>query len=78
MGAEVCIARDRALRAARSILNGVRAMCATSFNVLLLPRAVLSMWEGAIGILALFYCHGLVHGEDDDAAMYRSEIEVFA
>lgn len=78
MGAEVCVSRDRALHAARSILDGVRAMASTSFNVLLLPRAVLSMWECAIGVLALFYYHALNNSEDEDAAMYRSEIEVFA
>ena len=78
MGAEVCVSRDRALHAARSIMDSVRAMASTSFNVLLLPRAVLSMWECAIGVLALFYYHALIDGVDEDAAMYRSEIEVFA
>lgn len=78
MGAEVCMSRDRVLHAARSILDSVRAMASTSFDVLLLPRAVLSMWECAIGVLALFYCHALIGGENEDAVMYRSEIEVFA
>lgn len=78
MNAEVCLSRDRCLQAARSILDSVHALCATSFDVLLLPRPVMSMWECAVGVFSLFYCDTLIKARDDDAAMYKSEIDVFS
>jgi len=77
MAAETSPSRDRCLQAARSILDSVHSLSATTFDPSLLPRTVTQMWELATAVLSLFFSTALVDGREEDAAMFRSEIEVF-
>lgn len=77
MQASICPSRDRALQASRAIVASVHALCATTFDILLLPHNVIWLWECSAGILGLFYCHALMQENEEDAAMFRSELEVF-
>ena len=77
MAADVCPSRDRCLQAARTILDSVHSLSATTFDPALLPRSVTQMWECATGVLLLFYSTALVDERKEDAAMFRSEVEVF-
>jgi hypothetical protein len=77
MAAEVCPSRDRCLQAARTILDSVHSLSATTFDPVLLPRTVTQVWEYATVVLSLFYSTALVDEREEDAAMFRSEVEVF-
>lgn len=68
--------RDRALQAARTILDSVHALSATTYDPTLLPTLVVPIWETAANVLSLSYCAALVKGDHDEAMMYRSEVEV--
>lgn len=77
MAAEICPSRDRCLQAARTMLDSIHSLSATTFDPMLLPRTVTQMWECATGVLSLFYSTALVDEREEDAAMFRSEVEVF-
>jgi len=77
MTAEVCPSRDRCLRAARAILDSVHSLAATTFDPTLLPKTVNAMWDPATCIFLLFYSAALIDGREEDAALFKSDIEVF-
>jgi hypothetical protein len=70
-------ASQRVLQAARLILDSVHSLCATSFDLLLLPRTVIAMWKSAAGVLLRFYCVARLHRKEDAASLYRSDVNVF-
>lgn len=68
---------QKSLQAARSLLDLVHRLSATTYDPSLLPRAIIPLWENAAGVFGLCYRQALLSGNTQEAAMYRSEIEVF-
>ncbi|KAF8316769.1 hypothetical protein DL93DRAFT_2165898 [Clavulina sp. PMI_390] len=68
--------RDKSVVAARALIDTIHALSATSFDPMLLPRSAIGMWACGANCLSLFWCKALVEGRDEEATMYKSEIDV--
>ncbi|KAF8316768.1 hypothetical protein DL93DRAFT_2095989 [Clavulina sp. PMI_390] len=68
--------RDKSLAAARALIDTIHELSATSFDPMLLPRPVIGFWTCGVNCMSLFWCHAIVEGRDEEAKMYKSEIDV--